>query len=177
LRDALRERDEAGLLPAELALDRAAFDRVAGAARGRGEDAAGLLEWLADRADLRNGTTLLALGDGAPGRDLLVPCGRRLSAGTFARLSRAPVEARRAAVAALVPCDPQRLADPSAAERLLERAATRRLALAARRRPLSLAVPLAWIEARREEVHRIAVVLRGAALGLPGEAILDLVEA
>jgi V/A-type H+-transporting ATPase subunit C len=177
LRAALVERDRAGLLPAEVAIDRVAFGRVAESARGRGEDAAALADWLAARADARNALTLLALGANVPSRDLFVPGGRRIGAEAYARLARAGVEARRRAAAALVPCAPERLSEPAAAERLLEGAATRRLRLAARRAPLSLAVPLAWIEARREEIHRIAVVLRGAALGLPGDAILDLVEA
>lgn len=177
LEDGLRERDRAGLLSAEVAIDRVAFARVASEAREAGEDAAGLLEWLAIRADVRNATTLLALGVGVPARDLFVQGGGRLGASAFARLAREPPEVRRAAVAALVPCGAERLADPSAAERILARAAVGRLTLAARRRPLSLAVPLAWIEARRDEVRRIAVVLRGAALELPGDSILDLVEA
>jgi V/A-type H+-transporting ATPase subunit C len=100
-----------------------------------------------------------------------------MSAATFGRLSRGGAAARRTAVAALVSCPPGRLADPASVDQLLEGAAVRELTRAARRSPLSLAVPLAWIEARREEVRRIAVVLRGAELGLAGEAILDLVEA
>lgn len=177
LRAALVERDRAGLLPAEVAIDRVAFGRVAEGARGRGEDAAALSDWLAARADARNALTLLALGANAPSRDLFIPGGRRIGVEPFRRLERAGPEERRRAAAALVPCGPERLAEPASAERLLEGAATRRLRLAARRAPLSLAVPLAWIEARREEIHRIAVVLRGASLGLPGDAILDLVEA
>lgn len=174
---ALAERDRAALLPAEVAIDRVAAGRVAAAAVRAGEDGAALLEWLAERVDVRNATTLLALGAATPARDLFVPGGRRISAAAFALLARGGVEARRAAAAALVPCPAEQLLDPAGAERLLERSAARRLTLAARRRPLSLAVPLAWLEARREEVRRIAIVLRGAALGLPGDAILDLVEA
>lgn len=177
LRAALAERDREGLLPAEVAIDRVAFARVGAAARGGGEDARGLQDWLAREADGRNALTLLALGSALPDRDLFLPGGSRIGADAFARLARGDAGARRAAVAALVPCEPARLADAASAERLLERSATRALTRAARRGPLTLAVPLAWIEARREEVRRIALVLRGAALGLPGEAILDLVEA
>lgn len=176
LRAALVERDRDGLLPAEVAIDRVAFGRVADAARGRGEDAASLSDWLAATADARNALTLLALGANVPSRDLFIPGGRRIGAGTFARLARGGAAARRLAAAALVPCDPARLADPAGAERLLERAVTRRLTLAARRAPLSLAVPLAWLAARREEIRRYAVLLRGTLMGLPGEVILDLVE-
>jgi V/A-type H+-transporting ATPase subunit C len=176
LRVALLERDRAGLLPAELAIDRVAHGRVAAAARG-GEDAAVLRDWLAGRADFRNAQTLLAMGEAVPSRDLFLPGGRRMPAEYFGRLSRGSAAARRAAVAALLSCDPGQLVDPASVDRLLERAAVRELTRAARRSPLSLAVPLAWIEARREEVRRIAVVLRGAELGLAGEVILDLVEA
>lgn len=177
IRAGLGERDRVGLVAAEVAIDRVAFAGVAEAARRGGEDAAALLDWLAGQADARNATTLLALGTGSTSTQLFVPGGRRIPAEAFARLSRGSGEARLSAAAALVPCAPDRLADPSAAEMLLERAEVRRLTRAARRRPLSLAVPLAWIEARREEIRRIAVVLRGTSLELPGEAILDWVEA
>lgn len=176
LRAALRERDRLGLLPAEVAIDRVAFSRVADAVE-RGEDGARLRDWLATLADVRNATTLLAMGGAAPARDFFVPGGQRIGAGAFFRLAGASLDARRAAVAALVPCPPERLLEPSLAERLLERSAIRRLTLAARRAPLSLAVPLAWIEARREEIRRIALVLRAAAMGLPGDLILELAEA
>jgi len=177
LRTALAERARAGLLPAEVALDRAAFGRVERACRGAGEDAAALRAWLADRADIRNAATLLALGGATPSRDLFLPGGRGLGGEVYARLARAEPEPRRRAIAALVACPPERLAEPSLAERQLERWGARRLHVEARRRPLSLAVPLAWLEARREEVRRVAIVLRGTALGLSGEAILEMVEA
>lgn len=177
IRSGLRERDSVGLLASEVEIDRLAFARVAEAARHGREDALALLAWLAGQADVRNATTLLSLGAAVLSRSLFVPGGRRVDAAAFARLSRAGAEARRAAAAALVPCAPERLLDPSAAELLLQRAEVRRLTIAARRRPLSLAVPLAWIEARRDEVRRIAAVLRGASLELPGEAILAMVEA
>jgi V/A-type H+-transporting ATPase subunit C len=177
IRAGLRERDSVGLLGAEVEIDRLAFARAGEAARHGGEDGAALLSWLAGQADVRNATTLLALGAAVPSRSLFVPGGRRIHAAAFARLSRGGPEERRTAAAALVPCAPERLLDPSAAELLLQRAEVRRLRLAARRRPLSLAVPLAWMEARREEARRIAVVLRGASLALPGDTILELVEA
>lgn len=177
LRVPVAERDREGLLPAEVALDRVAYGGVAAAAKGRGEDAACLRDWLAGRADLRNALTLVAMGAAVPSGDLFLPGGRRLGRESFSRLARGTVEARRGAAAALVPCAPERMGDATVAERLLERAAARALTRAARRAPLSLAVPLAWIEARREEVRRIAVLLRGAALGIPGDTLLDLVEA
>jgi V/A-type H+-transporting ATPase subunit C len=177
LRAGLRERDRVGLLAAEVGMDRVAYARVADAARGGGEDAAALVGWLAGQADTRNAITLLLLGLASPSHSLFVPGGRRLTAGAFARLARGGAEERRLAAAALVPCAPERLGDAASAEMLLQRAEVRRLTLAARRQPLSLAVPLAWMEARREEVRRIAVVLRGASLGLSGDAILGMVEA
>jgi V/A-type H+-transporting ATPase subunit C len=64
-----------------------------------------------------------------------------------------------------------------AAERALEDAVLRPLLREARRRPLSLAVPLSFLLARRAEVGRVAVVLRGASLGLPADELLDLAEA
>ena len=165
---AAAERDRAGLLPAEVAVDRVAYARVGAAARGRGEDVAELVRFLAERADLRNASTLLAMGEAVPATDLFLPGGLRIGAEEFARLAGGGGSARREAAAALVPCAPERLLDPASADRLLERAAARRLARAARRAPLSLAVPLAWIEARREEVRRIAVVLRGCGAGAGG---------
>ncbi|MGB8933084.1 MAG: V-type ATPase subunit [Anaeromyxobacteraceae bacterium] len=177
IRAGLRERDRVGLLAAEVELDRVAFGRVGEAAHRGGEDAEALLEWLAGKADGRNATTLLLLGAASPSRQLFVPGGRRIGAAAFGSLARGGVEARREAAAALVPCTPERLLDPTAAELILQRAEVRRLTRAARRKPLSLAVPLAWIEARRDEVRRIAVVLRGASLALPGDTILETVEA
>ncbi len=177
IRAGLRERDRVGLLAAEVAIDRVGFAEVAAASGRGGEDAAALNAWLSGQVDTRNANTLLALGAAVTSLPLFLPGGRRIPADAFGRLARGSAEARRSAAAALVPCAPDRLGDPSAAELLLASAEVRRLTLAARRQPLSLAVPLAWIEARRDEIRRIAVVLRGAALGLPGDAILGMVEA
>jgi V/A-type H+-transporting ATPase subunit C len=177
MRSALTARAREGLLPVEVAIDRVAYGRVEAAARRRGEDAAVLGDWLADLTDARNAITLLAMGGAAPSSDLFLPGGRRIGPPEFARLARGGHDARRQLAAQLVPCDPERLRDAATADRLLARGALRRITRAARRAPLSLAVPLAWIGARREEVRRIAVVLRGAELGLSGDSILDLVEA
>jgi hypothetical protein len=38
-------------------------------------------------------------------------------------------------------------------------------------------VPLAYLAERRAEVRRVALSLRGAQLGLPGDELLSLVEA
>jgi V/A-type H+-transporting ATPase subunit C len=177
MRAALLSRARTGLVPVEVAIDRVAYGRVEEAAMRGGEDARILGDWLAELADGRNALTLLAMGDAVPGADLFLPGGRRLGAALFARLARGSGEARRSAAAALVPCEPGRLVDPASADRLLARSLLRRITLAARRAPLSLAVPLAWIGARREEVRRIGVVLRGAELGLAGDVLLDLAEA
>jgi V/A-type H+-transporting ATPase subunit C len=177
VRGALGARDRHGLLPAELAIDRAAHGRVEEAAAGLGEDARLLRDWLAERTDLRNATTLLSLGAALPERDLFLPGGARLGRATFEALAREEPPGRRVALAARVPCEAARLADPATAERLLEQVTVRRLTQRARRAPLSLAVPLAWMEARREEVRRIALLLRGAELGMGGDAILELVGA
>jgi vacuolar-type H+-ATPase subunit C/Vma6 len=181
LREALAGRDRRGLLPAEVAVDRAGHAGVARAARGRGEDARVLRAWLAERADARNGATLLAAllppGESAAPGGLHLEGGRRIDAAAFARLARAPMPERRRVVGGALGVDPLLLVDPAAADRWIERVAARRLGRLARASPLSLAVPLAWLEARREEVRRIAVLLRATELGLPGDEVLALVEA
>lgn len=177
VREALPAFAQHGLLPLEIAADRAAFARAGLAARGRTEDAKVLARHLVDRVDARNATTLLALSGTAPAADWYVPGGRRLHADEFRRLAGAPVQAIRAAVAAAFPASAAGLASPWSADRALERALLAPLRREARLRPLSLAVPLAYLLARRAEVRRVALVLRGTALGLPGDEILDLAEA
>lgn len=168
---------EHGLLPLEIAADRAALARAREACRVRGEDAAVLALHLGDRTDARNAATLLALGGAPPAADALLDGGRRLAGAALRHAAglRDPA-AVRGAVAAALEVPPAELATPWAAERALERGMVRALRREARRRPLSLAVPLAYLAARRAEVRRIAVVLRGASLGLPAEEILQLAE-
>ena len=170
---------EHGLLPLEIAADRAAF---AGGERGLPPRAArtprSCARHLGDRADARNAATLLALAGAPPAADALVPGGRRSRVrrcGALAALREAG--AVRAAIAAAFAVPRGRLASPWQAERALERGMVRSLRREARSRPLSLAVPLAYLAVRRAEVRRIALVLRGAALGLPADELLDLVEA
>jgi V/A-type H+-transporting ATPase subunit C len=165
-----------GLLPLEIAADRAAIARATAVARVRGEDAALLSAYLADRVDGRNAATLLALA-GSAGAEWFVPGGRRIAEQSFRTLAGAPAEAVRAAVEAAFPGVAPAAAEPWAVDRALEQAALAPLWREMRRRPLSIAVPLAYLLARRAEVTRVALVLRGAALGLPGDEILDLVEA
>jgi V/A-type H+-transporting ATPase subunit C len=177
VRDALPLREGGGLLPLELAADRAAFARARRACRGRSEDAALLRAHLDDRTDARNAATLLALAGAAPVEDPFVARGRRLTAAAFGGLLGAPAAAVRAAVAGLFGLPERDLALPWSADRALERVVGAWLRREARRRPLSLAVPLSYLADRLAEVHRIAVVMRGAALGLEGAEILDLAEA
>uniref|UniRef100_UPI001F5677D6 V-type ATPase subunit n=1 Tax=Anaeromyxobacter oryzisoli TaxID=2925408 RepID=UPI001F5677D6 len=92
-------------------------------------------------------------------------------------LAAGPQPAARAAVAEVFPELAAAAAEPWAMERALEAAVLAPLRREARRAPLSLAVPLRYLLERREEVRRIALVLRGAALGLPLETILGLAEA
>ncbi len=124
--------------------------------------------------DARNAATLLAIGGTGGGDAPFVPGGRRIGREAFARLASAPAAALREGIAAAFPGTAADLALPWAADRALERALLARLRPAARSRPLSIAVPLAYLAERTAEVRRIAIVLRGAALGLPGDEILDL---
>jgi len=177
LREALPLGKEGDLLPLEVAADRAVVERARRAARGRGEDARLLLRHLEDRVDARNAATLLALAGTPPSADLFVAGGRRLPEPEFRRLAEGGTGALLAGLARLFPGEGAAFARPWSADRALERALIAPLRREARRRPLSIAVPLAYLAERRAEVRRVALVLRGAALGLPGDELLDLVEA
>lgn len=177
VREALPRLREEGLLPLELAADRAAFARAFTACRRGGEDGAVVARHLADRADARNAATLLALGGAPPAVDPWVPGGRRWDDAALSSLARAGLDAARAAIARGFPMPPAALLRPWTADRALERACSAALAREARARPLSIAVPLAYLAARREEIRRLALALRGTELGLPPEELLDLVEA
>jgi V/A-type H+-transporting ATPase subunit C len=174
--EALPRAAEEGLLPLELAADRAALLRAMFACRGGGEDRAVLARHLSDLADARNATTLLALDGAVPAVPPWVPGGRRWDGAALEALARAGREAARAALAHAFALPSSALATPWSAERALERACSAALAREARARPLSIAVPLAYLAARREEIRRIALALRGAALGVPADELLDLVE-
>jgi V/A-type H+-transporting ATPase subunit C len=177
LRAALPLRGERGLLPAEIALDRAAFARASEACRAAREDARVLRAHLRDRIDVRNGETLLVLSGAPAAPELFLPGGRRIGVAAFLRLARLPPEELRAGLGGLLRLGEGGLETPWAADRTLERAALAPLRREARARPLSLAVPLAWLAERRAEARAVAVALRGAELGLPAEEILDLAEA
>lgn len=172
-----QERTRHSLLPIEIAADRAALERAFRAARGRSEDARVLRAHLADRVDARNAATLLALGSGAPSEDPFLPRGRRLDPAALLELARSPLEARTAFLSKRLRIPAEDLASPARADLTLERAGLAAARWEARRCPLSLAVPLAYLAERRAEVRRIALALRGAELGLPGEELIPLVEA
>lgn len=178
LRAALPGSAAGDLLPIEVAADRAVVARARAAATGNGEDREVLRRHLGDRVDARNAATLLALAGLPPRADAFLEGGRRLGEGEFRALAGAAADAVRAAVARLVPGGGEgALATPWGADLALERAWIAPLRREARVRPLSLAVPLAYLAERRAEVRRVALLLRGAELGLAGDELLDLVEA
>jgi V/A-type H+-transporting ATPase subunit C len=165
-------------LPAlELAADRAALGRALRACRGAREDGRVLARHLAERVDARNAATLLALDGDPPAASPWLEGGRRWSLAALDALARGGRDAARAAIAEGFGVLAAALAHPVAAERALDRACAAALAREARALPLSLAVPLAYLAARREEIRRIALALRGASLELPPDELLDLVEA
>lgn len=177
VREVLPQAARDGLAPLERAADRAALARARAACRHRGEDGEVLARHLADRADARNAATLLELEGTAPEAGTWLEGGRRWGAGALDALARAgPAEARRA-VAAGFGLPEGAVATPWAADRALQEALLAPLRRDARLRPLSLAVPLRHLLERRAEVARIAVLLRGAALGVAGDELLDLLEA
>lgn len=150
-----------GLLALELAADRAALAR-AGAACGRGEDAAVLRRHLEDRVDARNAGTLLALAGAAPVADPWLDGGRRLPPPALARAAaEGPAAAWAAAARAFPALGPARR-PPWEVEEVLEGAVLRELRRAARRHPLSLAVALRHLAEERAERRAIAVALRAA---------------
>jgi V/A-type H+-transporting ATPase subunit C len=166
-----------GLAAIELAVDRAAVARARRACRGRDEDARVMARALAGVADVRNAATLLVLAGAIPAAAPWIPGGVRLPPGRLDAVARGGAAAARAAVAAAWALPPETVASAARAERALEGALVRALSREARLRPLSLAVPLAYLAARREEVRRTALVVRGAAVGLEADELLDLVEA
>ncbi len=175
---ARRSRRGATLAVLELAADCAAHARARTACRRAGEDGRILARHLADRADARNAATLLALEGAAPAVGLLAR--RAAPASTrrpLAALAADEPSAARRAVAVAFDLAPGALATPWAADVALEGAVLAPLRREARQRPLSLAVVLRHLLERRLEVRRAALVLRASAVGLPGDEILDLVEA
>ncbi len=177
VRPALPSLAQRGLFQLELAADRAAFERARLAARGRGEDALILAAYVADRVDARNAATLLARAGAPPVEDAFLDGGRRFGRGKLRQLAGTAPEAVRAALAAAFGIDAAALATPWSADRAIERALVAPLRRDMRLRPLSIAVPLAYLLERRAETRRVALVLRGTAIGLSGDELLDLVEA
>ncbi|MFY3746383.1 V-type ATPase subunit [Anaeromyxobacter sp. Red801] len=177
VRPALAQVAKAGLAPLERAADRAGLARARAACRRRGEDGEILARHLSDRTDARNAETLLTLDGAAPEPGTWLEGGRRWDAAALDALARAGPPAARRAVAAGFGLPEAALASPWAAERALEAALVAPLRREARQRPLSIAVPLRHLLERRAEVARVAVLLRGAAVGIAGDELLDLVEA
>jgi V/A-type H+-transporting ATPase subunit C len=179
LQAALPERAKRGLLPLEVAADRAVAARAIAASRGPREDARILRRHVRDVIDVRNAETLLVLsGAGTKAaQDLFVKGGRRILEPEFLRLAGTRGDALRAGLAAAFPGADAALARPWSADVALDAALIGPLRREARLRPLSLAVPLVHLLERRAEARRVAVVLRGAEFGLPPEEMLDLVEA
>jgi V/A-type H+-transporting ATPase subunit C len=165
------------LLALELAADRAAVERARLAARRRGEDAAILARHVSDRVDVRNASTVLALAGGTAEESWFLPGGRRFTEAALRGLAASPPAVARSAIAKAFRTTEVALATPWGAHRALERSLLAEARREARARPLSLAVPLAYLLERRAEVERVALVLRGAALGMPGDEILDLADA
>lgn len=161
----------------ELAADLAAHARAAAACRRAGEDGRIMARHLAERVDARNAATLLALAGAAPAGPCWLPGGARLDQAALAALAADEPERARRALAAALGVAAEALATPWGADAALERSLLAPLRREARRRPLSVAVPLRHLLERRAGERRAALALRAAALGLPGEELLSLVEA
>lgn len=143
-----------------------------------------LRAFLEAQVDLVNAATLLKLAGHAEADDFFVTGGRFIGLSKYHQFARLDAAALRAALARegrLVAVAGLRtlaaLADPAAADHLLQRALAEAMRGEARRNPLSLAVPLSFVLDRRAEVRRIRLVLRGAAFGLPADELVELVEA
>ncbi|GEJ56300.1 V-type ATPase subunit [Anaeromyxobacter diazotrophicus] len=166
---------EPRLLRLGVALERALVEGALRELRGRGEDARLAARALALHVDAVNAATLLAVE--APARpDELFVAGGALDAPAFARLFEQAPASRREALARWLGADPAALAEPARAAELLARRRERWLLREARARPFSIAPPLAYLAARAGEARRLRVVRLGQEHGLPGEALLDLVE-
>ena len=171
-----------GALRLEVAIDRVAYARAQGAARGHGEDRRVLSRLVALRADLTNAATLLKLDGTGDAAELFVPGGERLRRRRFLELAGLPRRERLPALPSLVP--PGIRAEAAAAlghhlgaEHVLRRALERAVRREARDRPLSVAVPLSFLQDRRAEMRRIRLVLRGTEFGLPADDLVMLLEA
>jgi V/A-type H+-transporting ATPase subunit C len=151
---------------------------VAGAPRPAPAAGAGPAHRRAEvRARHREGDGEARTAGQEPGAAPWLAGGRRWDEAILDRLARAGHGDARAAVAEEFPGAGAALPRPWAVDRALAASIVLRLRREARLRPLSIAVPLAYLAARREEARAVALVLRGASVELPGDEILDLVEA
>lgn len=167
----------------EAALDRDVFARALAAVARDGEDGRILQGLLETQIDLANAATLLKLAGDPRAEEFFVPGGRRLGRKRFRRLSRLDERELRQALARLgrLHLDP-RLAtlgergDPFEVDELLHRALRDAVRRQARLHPLSLAVALAFVLERQDEVSRVRLILRGTEFGLPADDMVAAAE-
>ncbi|OFW05197.1 MAG: hypothetical protein A3I61_10580 [Acidobacteria bacterium RIFCSPLOWO2_02_FULL_68_18] len=172
------------LLYLEVALDGDLFSRALAAARRGGEDGRALLAFLETEIDLVNAATLLKLVGHGDAGEFFIAGGRAIGLHRYrryARLDAASLKQMLVGERVLLSVPGLRtlvaLDDPVATDELLHRALGEALRREALRNPVSLAVPLSFVLARRAEIQRIRLVLRGTEFGLPAPELLELVEA
>ena len=159
------------LLYLEVALDGDLFSRA-------------LLAFLETEIDLVNAATLLKLVGHGDAGEFFIAGGRAIGLHRYrryARLDAASLKQMLVGERVLLSVPGLRtlvaLDDPVATDELLHRALGEALRREALRNPVSLAVPLSFVLARRAEIQRIRLVLRGTEFGLPAPELLELVEA
>jgi V/A-type H+-transporting ATPase subunit C len=169
------------LFSLEMALDGFLFTRALETARRGGSQGRTLARFLERQIDLANAGTLLKLAGGLAADEFFIPGGRSLGPKLFRWLSRLGERELRDALARRLHLDPRLAAlgerpDPFTIDEILHESMARDIRREARTHPLSIAVPLAFVLARRAEVRQIRLVLRGAEFGLPADELVSLVE-
>jgi V/A-type H+-transporting ATPase subunit C len=171
------------LLVLETALDRFVFAQALERAAAGGREGRILRGILERQIDLANAATLLKLAATVSGDEFFIPGGRRIDLGRYLRLARLGEREVRSALfeEARLHLDPRLAAlaergDAFAVDQALRDALAEDVRKEARIRPLSIAVPLSFLQERQAEVRRIRLVLRGAEFGLPADDLLSLVE-
>jgi V/A-type H+-transporting ATPase subunit C len=167
----------------EAALDRHLFAQAVDAARGDGEDGRILLGFLEAQIDLTNAATLFKLSGGARAEEFFLSGGRLIGSKLFRRLSTLGERELRDALAQLgrLHLDPRLAAmgergDPFTLDAILRQALRDAMRREARAHPLSIAVPLAFVLQRQQEVRQVRLVLRATAFGLPADELLAFTE-